>query len=50
MAIVGMDAIMYSRQAEATREFLRDVLGWSSVNAGRGWLIFANHPLAIALD
>ncbi|MEO8619707.1 MAG: extradiol dioxygenase [bacterium] len=49
MPIIGMHAIMYSRQADAIREFLRDTLGWSSVDAGRGWLIFAAPPTEVAV-
>jgi hypothetical protein len=49
MSIIGMHAIMYSRQAEAVREFLRETLGWSSVDAGRGWLIFAAPPTEMAV-
>jgi len=33
--------IVYSRDAEADRAFFRDVLGFKSVDAGQGWLIFA---------
>jgi catechol 2,3-dioxygenase-like lactoylglutathione lyase family enzyme len=39
--ITGMHAIIYSRDAEADRAFFRDVLGFPSVDAGGGWLIFA---------
>jgi len=39
--IIGAHIIVYSKDAEADRAFLRDVLGFSSVDAGRGWLIFA---------
>lgn len=49
MSIIGMHAIMYSTQAEATRQFLRDTLGWSSVDAGRGWLIFTAPPAEVAV-
>jgi catechol 2,3-dioxygenase-like lactoylglutathione lyase family enzyme len=49
MAIIGMHAIVYSKKAEATREFFRDVLGFPSVDAGRGWLIFAAPPSEIAV-
>ena len=38
--ISGAHVIVYSRDAEADRAFLRDVLGFPSVDAGRGWLIF----------
>lgn len=39
--IFGAHVIIYSKDAEADRAFLRDVLGFSSVDAGHGWLIFA---------
>jgi hypothetical protein len=39
--ITGMHAVVYTRNAEADRAFFRDVLGFSSVDAGGGWLIFA---------
>src|SRR5215470_3389901 len=42
--INGMHAIIYSRDAEADRAFIRDVLGFASVDAGGGWLIFALPP------
>lgn len=45
--IFGAHVILYSKNAEADRDFLRDVLGFSSVDAGHGWLIFAL-PLAEA--
>jgi hypothetical protein len=49
MPIVGMHAIIYSTRAEATRQFLRDALGWSAVDAGRGWLIFTAPPSEVAV-
>src|ERR1700688_2639039 len=39
--ISGAHMIIYSADAEADRAFFRDVLGFPSVDAGRGWLIFA---------
>jgi catechol 2,3-dioxygenase-like lactoylglutathione lyase family enzyme len=42
--IFGAHVIVYSKDAEADRAFLRDVLGFSSVDAGHGWLIFALPP------
>jgi catechol 2,3-dioxygenase-like lactoylglutathione lyase family enzyme len=39
--IKGAHTIIYSKDAEADRVFFRDVLGLSSVDRGRGWLIFA---------
>jgi hypothetical protein len=38
--ISGAHIIAYSRDAEADRVFFRDVLGFASVDAGDGWLIF----------
>jgi catechol 2,3-dioxygenase-like lactoylglutathione lyase family enzyme len=42
--IVGAHVILYSKNAEADRAFFRDVLGFKSVDAGHGWLIFALPP------
>ena len=39
--IIGAHVIVHSRNAEADRTFFRDVLGFKSVDAGHGWLIFA---------
>jgi catechol 2,3-dioxygenase-like lactoylglutathione lyase family enzyme len=39
--ICGSHVIIYSKNAEADRAFFRDTLGFKSVDAGRGWLIFA---------
>ena len=39
---------MFTKEAEALRAFLRDVLGLSSVDAGGGWLIFALPPAELA--
>ncbi len=38
--ISGAHAIIYSKNAEADRAFLRDVLGLPHVDDGDGWLIF----------
>ena len=42
--IFGAHVILYSKNAEADRAFFRDVLGFKSVDAGHGWLIFALPP------
>jgi catechol 2,3-dioxygenase-like lactoylglutathione lyase family enzyme len=42
--ISGAHIIVYTKDAEADRSFFRDVLGFDSVDAGRGWLIFALPP------
>jgi predicted enzyme related to lactoylglutathione lyase len=49
MAVIGMHALIYSKKAEDTCAFLRDVLGLSSVDAGHGWLIFAAPPTELAV-
>jgi hypothetical protein len=46
--ISGAHMIIYSADAEADRAFFRDVLGFLSVDAGQGWLIFALPPSEIA--
>jgi hypothetical protein len=47
--IFGAHLIVYSKDAEADRAFLRDVFGLPSVDAGRGWLIFALPPAEAAI-
>jgi catechol 2,3-dioxygenase-like lactoylglutathione lyase family enzyme len=47
--IFGAHVIVYSKDAEADRAFLRDVLGFPSVDAGHGWLIFALPPSEVAV-
>lgn len=42
--IHGLHTIIYSDDAEATRGFLRDVLGWPFLDAHGGWLIFKTPP------
>jgi catechol 2,3-dioxygenase-like lactoylglutathione lyase family enzyme len=47
--INGAHVILYSRDAEADRDFFRDVLEYGHVDAGRGWLIFTLPPAEIAV-
>ena len=47
--ISGAHVIIYSEDAEADRAFIRDVLGFRSVDAGDGWLIFALPPSELAV-
>jgi catechol 2,3-dioxygenase-like lactoylglutathione lyase family enzyme len=42
--ISGAHVILYSKNAEADRAFFKEVLGFASVDAGHGWLIFALPP------
>lgn len=46
--ITGAHVIVYSKDAAADRAFFRDVLGFQSVDAGHGWLIFALPPAEAA--
>ncbi|MEU6746613.1 VOC family protein [Spirillospora sp. NPDC046719] len=46
--INGAHVIIYSRDADADRAFLRDVLGLPDVDAGDGWLIFKLPPAELA--
>ncbi len=47
--ITGAHLILYSKDADADRAFLRDVLAFDHVDAGRGWLIFALPPAEAAV-
>lgn len=46
--ISGAHVVVYSKDATADRAFFRDVLGFASVDAGHGWLIFALPPAEAA--
>ncbi len=46
--ITGTHAVIFTKDAEGLRAFLRDVLEFPSVDAGRGWLIFALPPAELA--
>src|SRR3954447_21961987 len=47
--IFGAHVILNSKDLDADRAFLSDVLGFSSVDAGGGWLIFALPPTEAAI-
>jgi catechol 2,3-dioxygenase-like lactoylglutathione lyase family enzyme len=47
--INGAHVILYSRDAERDRAFLKDVLGLRHVDVGHGWLIFALPPSEVAV-
>jgi catechol 2,3-dioxygenase-like lactoylglutathione lyase family enzyme len=47
--ITGAHAIIFTPDPEGVREFFRDVLGFTSVDAGGGWLIFALPPSEVAV-
>lgn len=47
--IQAAHVIVYTTDAEADRAFFRDVLGWSHVDVGHGWLIFKMPPSEVAM-
>ena len=47
--ITGVHGIIFSQDAEGVRDFFRDVLGFPSVDAGGGWLIFALPPAELGV-
>ncbi|MFZ1009275.1 MAG: VOC family protein [Candidatus Sulfotelmatobacter sp.] len=47
--ITGTHILLNSENAEADRAFFRNVLGFQSVDAGHGWLIFAVPPTEAAI-
>ncbi len=47
--INGAHSIIYSKDPQADREFLRGVLGLPSVDVGEGWLIFGLPPAEVAV-
>jgi len=46
--ILGVHSILYARDADAARDFFRDVLGFEFVDAHGGWLIFGLPPAELA--
>lgn len=49
MKVIGAHSILYSKDAEADRNFLRDVFQFPNVDVGGGWLIFGLPPSEIAI-
>ena len=47
--ITGAHSIIYSKNPEIDRAFLRDVLGLPNVDVGGGWLIFGLPPAEVAV-
>lgn len=47
--IIGSHTIIQSKNADADRAFLRDVLGLDGIDSGGGWLIFALPPSELAV-
>ena len=42
--ITAVHTLVYADDAERSRAFFRDVLGWPNVDAHGGWLIFKTGP------
>ena len=49
MAIIGAHVLLYTSEPAQVRALMRDVFGWSHVDAGEGWLIFALPPAEIGV-
>jgi catechol 2,3-dioxygenase-like lactoylglutathione lyase family enzyme len=47
--ITSSHTIVYATDADAARDFLRNVLGLKHVDAGDGWLIFRLPPSEVAV-
>lgn len=47
--INGAHSIIYSKNADADRKFLRDVLKFPNIDVGHGWLIFGLPPAEVAV-
>ncbi len=47
--IIGAHSVLSSKDPEADRAFLRDVLGLPHVDVGKGWLIFGLPPSEVAV-
>lgn len=49
MTISGAHVIVYSSDPKADRAFFRDILAFTHVDAGGGWLIFKLPPAEVAV-
>ncbi len=47
--ITGVHAIIFNQDAGGVRAFFRDTIGFPSVDAGGGWLIFALPPAELGI-
>jgi hypothetical protein len=47
--IIGAHSIIYSKDSDADRAFLKDVLQLPNVDVGHGWLIFGLPPAEVAV-
>ena len=49
MAITGLHGLLYTSEPETLRAMLRDVFGFTHVDAGGGWLIFGMPPAELGV-
>jgi len=49
MTVTGVHALLYTREPDALRRVLSDAFGWSHVDAGEGWLIYALPPAELGV-
>lgn len=49
MAVTGVHALLYTPDSEALRDVLGTAFGWSHVDAGGGWLIYALPPAEVGV-
>lgn len=47
--ITGIHSLIYTKDADSMRAFFRDILGFPSVDAGDGWLIFELPPAELGI-
>ena len=47
--ITGIHALIFNKDADGVRAFIRDTLGFPSVDAGGGWLIFGLPPAELGV-
>jgi catechol 2,3-dioxygenase-like lactoylglutathione lyase family enzyme len=47
--ITAIHTLIYSDDPDATRTFLRNVLGWPYLDGGHGWLIFKTGPSELGI-
>jgi hypothetical protein len=49
MTVTGVHALVYTPEADELRRLLGDAFGWSRVDAGEGWLIYALPPAELGV-
>jgi len=47
--INGIHGVIYTKDAEGVRAFFQDTLGFPSVDAGHGWLLFSLPPAELGI-